>query len=344
MHYSRTMPLVNGHRYHTSTAVFLNEVVKLSISLSMALYDVATHSKSPESATAAGLFSELGRAVFSGDGWKMGIPALLYTLQNSLQYVGVSNLEPVTFQVTYQLKILTTAIFSVVLLGRSLSPRKWVSLLLLMVGVATVQMPLGSTEATVLSIKDLKNGVAFHSPRSIWDLKALGNAAAGQLSKRSATYEGIDEDFAAANPQLNTSVGMPAVLVACFLSGMAGVYFEKILKDPKGGETHRQSMWIRSVQLSFYSLWPALLIGVYYKDGTDITKTGFFAGYNWVVWLAIILQAAGGVVVALAVNYADNIAKNFATSISIIVSSSASVLFSDFHITWLVCIPAQSFF
>ncbi|KAK5119691.1 hypothetical protein LTR85_007267 [Meristemomyces frigidus] len=334
MHYSRVMPLVNGQRYYTSTAVFLNEVIKLAISLTMALYEIATDPKIPETSTAAGLFGELGRAVFTGDSWKMAIPAMLYTLQNTLQYVGLSNLDASTFQVTYQLKILTTAVFSVMLLGRTLGLRKWLSLLLLTVGVAIVQIPTEPREAPVLSIKDLKDGMAFHSPRNIWDLKALGNAAAGQLSKRSATYEGIDEDFAAANPQLNATIGLIAVAVACVLSGMAGVYFEKILKDSKG-DAHLVSVWIRNVQLSFYSLWPALFIGVLFKDGEHIAKTGFFTGYNWVVWLAIVVQATGGVIVALVVNYTDNIAKNFATSISIIVSFLASVFFFDFHITSL---------
>ncbi|KAK4545901.1 hypothetical protein LTR36_002465 [Oleoguttula mirabilis] len=334
MHYSRVMPLVNGQRYYTSTAVFLNEVIKLAISLTMSLYEIATDPTIPETSTAAGLFGELGRAVFTGDSWKMAIPAMLYTLQNSLQYVGLSNLDAATFQVTYQLKILTTAVFSVLLLGRSLGLRRWLSLLLLTVGVAIVQIPTESRDAPVLSIKDLKDGVAFHSPRSIWDLKALGNAAAGQLSKRSATYEGIDEDFAAANPQLNATIGLTAVAVACVLSGMAGVYFEKILKDSKG-DAHTVSVWVRNVQLSFYSLWPALFIGVLFKDGEHLAKTGFFTGYNWVVWLAIVAQATGGVIVALVVNYTDNIAKNFATSISIIVSFLASVFFFDFHITSL---------
>jgi hypothetical protein len=37
--------------------------------------------------------------------------------------------------------------------------------------------------------------------------------------------------------------------------------------------------------------------------------------------------------VALVINYADNIAKNFATSISILVSCIASVYFFDFKVT-----------
>ena len=43
-------------------------------------------------------------------------------------------------QVTYQLKILTTALFSVLMLRRSLSKLQWLSLLLLFTGVAIVQV------------------------------------------------------------------------------------------------------------------------------------------------------------------------------------------------------------
>ncbi len=45
------------------------------------------------------------------------------------------------FQVTYQLKILTTAGFSVLLMGRRLTAWQWSSLLLLTCGIALVQLP-----------------------------------------------------------------------------------------------------------------------------------------------------------------------------------------------------------
>lgn len=60
------------------------------------------------------------------------------------QYVALSNLPASIYQVTYQLKILTTAIFSVLFFRRSYSPWKWFALLLLTAGVAVVQMPSGS--------------------------------------------------------------------------------------------------------------------------------------------------------------------------------------------------------
>lgn len=328
MHYSRIMPLVGGHRYYTSTAVFLNEVIKFAISLTVALYDLST--TMPPSTPASTLFSELTRLVLTGDSWKLAIPAMLYVLQNNLQYVAVSNLDAATFQVTYQLKILTTAFFSVTMLGRSLNLQRWLSLILLMAGVAIVQIPSGP-EHPVPTLQELKEGhTGFHFARTLEGLRGLGRAVAGNLQlARSATYEGIDKDDAMNNPQQDSSIGLIAVIASCAISGLAGVYFEKVLKDSGS----KVSLWIRNVQLSFYSLFPALFIGVIFKDGADIEKTGFFIGYNWVVWTAITLQALGGIVVALVVNYADSIAKNFATSISILLSFFVSVFFFDFNIT-----------
>lgn len=336
MHYSRIMPPVGGHRYFTSTAVFLNEVIKLGISLSLALNDVSKNMSSSTPATA--LFAELFRQVFTGDSWKLAVPAMLYTLQNSLQYIAVGNLDAATFQVTYQLKILATAIFSVIMLNRVLSPQKWFSLVLLMIGVAVVQIPTGP-DNSVPTMKDLREGhTGWQFPRTVEEMRDLGSVAAGQLlSKRSATYEGIEEDFSMHNPQLNASLGLLAAIIACVLSGLAGVYFEKVLKD-SGSHV---SLWIRNVQLSFYSLFPALFIGVMFKDGADISKFGFLVGYNWVVWTAVAFQAMGGVMVSLVVNYADNIAKNFATSISILISFMASVLFFNLRITLSVSYPCQ---
>ena len=322
MHYSRIMPLVGGHRYFTSTAVFLNEVLKLAICLTVALYDISR--QLAPSTPATSLFSTLYSSAFTADSWKLAIPASLYTLQNSLQYVAVSNLDAATFQVTYQLKILTTALFSVALLGRSLSMRKWVALVLLTLGVAIVQLP--STDSSTLGpLRDAQS--RFYFPRSLADLQGTGEGAAPHLSKRSATYEGIEEDQGLQHPQMNATVGLLAVVAACTVSGLAGVYFEKVLKDTPS------SLWIRNVQMAFYSLFPAFLFGVVMKDGEGIAKSGFFVGYNWVVWTSVTFQALGGVLVALCVNYADNIAKNFATSISIIVSFLASVWFFDFEVS-----------
>ncbi|TVY22858.1 UDP-galactose transporter [Lachnellula hyalina] len=332
MHYSRIMPQVGGHRYFTSTAVFLNEVLKLSLSLTIAMYDISR--TLPPSTPATVLFEQLYMSVFSGDGWKLAIPATLYTLQNSLQYIAVSNLDAVHFQILYQLKILTTALFSVTMLGRALSSKKWIALVLLTIGVTIVQIPTNPSD----------DQSRFYFPRSFHEIGQLSNGAvevareltkrgmeqlSGGLEKRSATYEGIEEDLGLVKPIMNYSIGLSAVLIASLISGLTGVYFEKVLKE----STQHVTVWTRNVQLSFYSFFPALIIGVIFKDGEEISKEGFFVGYNSVVWTAIVFQAVGGVLVAMCINYADNIAKNFATSISIVLSFLFSVWFFDFQVT-----------
>ena len=68
------------------------------------------------------------------------MPALCYTLQNNLWYHALSNLDPVTAAVTSQLKVFTTAIASVVMLGRRVNTKQWGALTLLMGGMILMQL------------------------------------------------------------------------------------------------------------------------------------------------------------------------------------------------------------
>jgi len=72
------------------------------------------------------------------------------------------------------------------------------------------------------------------------------------------------------------------------------------------------------------------LCGAFVWDGQAIGEHGFFQGYNAVVFATVCVQAAGGLIVAMVIKYADNILKGFATSLSIILSTVASIFIFNF--------------
>ncbi|XP_054859486.1 UDP-galactose translocator [Eublepharis macularius] len=129
--YVRTLP---GDRFFATTAVVMAEVLKGATCLLLIFIQKQGNLKQ------FALFLYDSVVVQYVDTLKLAVPSLIYTLQNNLQYVAISNLPAATFQVTYQLKILTTAVFSVLMLRKSLSRLQWLSLVLLFAGVAIVQV------------------------------------------------------------------------------------------------------------------------------------------------------------------------------------------------------------
>lgn len=148
MRYSRIVQKPGQTMYIASTAVFLAEVLKIIACLLVMRHQQGSWDR----------FSTMVRREILGkpsETLKMLIPSGLYALQNNLLYVALSNLEAATFQVTYQMKIMSTAIFSVALLGRSLTRDKWLALLLLMIGVTLVQSQSMSSSSTTSKVEDI---------------------------------------------------------------------------------------------------------------------------------------------------------------------------------------------
>ncbi|KAF8945924.1 hypothetical protein BGZ46_005914 [Entomortierella lignicola] len=286
LRYSRVNVDPDQPIYLASTAVFIAEILKF-----LTCFIVLAYKTKSMSRTRYILRKDLLEQ--PKEILKMLVPSGLYALQNNLLYLALSNLEAATFQVTYQLKILSTALFSVVLLNRRLSFQKWFALCLLMVGVTMVQLQASSSSATSSSDAD------------------------------STSEEPYDQDFTSTGPTQNHIVGLIAVLISCVSSGFAGCYFEKVLK---GAET---DMWVRNMQLGISGTTFSFLAMFY--DRQLIYEGGFLQGYTLMTWMVVANQALGGLLVAIVVKYADNILKGFATSLAIIVSGFISVYFFDFR-------------
>ncbi|KAM0753551.1 nucleotide-sugar transporter [Meredithblackwellia eburnea MCA 4105] len=320
LHYSRTST-EPSKVYSAASAVLLNEILKLCISFLISLNASVREQREhaydplPEDDLEEGkegkerrdessdvdeqdgrtlrrvkkALKQIRSEVFSYDCWKLAVPAALYVVQNNLQFVAASNLDVPTFQITYNLKILTTAVFSVLMLKKQLGGKKWVALVLLAVGVAVVQL------------SSSKPDVASNASHEMDQLK-----------------------------------GLVAVFTACMTSGLAGVYFEMVLKGSKA------SIWTRNIQLSIFSFIPAALPIVlpriqyaFAADPTLAPPPPVFAHFGFWAWAVVMCQVLGGLVTALVIKYADNLLKGFATSLSIVLSFLSGVVLFNFQVTWM---------
>ncbi|VDN23844.1 unnamed protein product, partial [Cylicostephanus goldi] len=176
------------------------------------------------------------------DTLKVCIPAMVYIVQNNLFYVAASHLDAATFMITSQLKIFTAAIFTVIILKRSLTRTQWFALAILFVGVSLVQLQTSKTDSS---------GMAGQRP----------------------------------------FIGFLAVVIACCLSGFAGIYFEKILKG-----SAPVSLWMRNIQMCVFAI-PASFGGVMWQDGKVVMEHGLLYGFDWVVWLTVLWYCVGGMVI-----------------------------------------------
>uniref|UniRef100_A0A6P6YJ38 Midasin n=1 Tax=Dermatophagoides pteronyssinus TaxID=6956 RepID=A0A6P6YJ38_DERPT len=148
LRYSRKTSSPN-EAYINSTAVLLSEFVKFFICIVVIIY----------SESIGGLYYILKDEIFGKpkEFSKILVPAFLYTVQNNLLFLALTNLDAATYQVTYQFKIITTALFSRLILHKDLSSRQWFSLFLLMFGVIFVQWPNDNRQRSSSSIQMNEN-------------------------------------------------------------------------------------------------------------------------------------------------------------------------------------------
>lgn len=122
--YSRTLLPA----YLPSVAVCLSELLKLCAAWWLLVLEVGSTRRALQQVSA--LLAEHSRVTM-----QFAVPALCYTIQNNLWYYSLSNLDPITAAVTSQMKVITTALASVLMLGRRLSAVQWSALFLLTLGM-----------------------------------------------------------------------------------------------------------------------------------------------------------------------------------------------------------------
>ncbi|EFP84463.2 uncharacterized protein PGTG_10183 [Puccinia graminis f. sp. tritici CRL 75-36-700-3] len=347
----------SGELYNPATAIFLTEALKALISLTILLIQYPSPSLYPCS-----LFTRLRLLLFHSLGphhalhiLDMFIPAFLYTVQNHLLYISITELEPAIYLLTSQLKILTSALSSVMICERKLVRPQWMCLWTLVLGVMMVQFePIDQHHHP----QQMFTWRAAHHLRGIFALvlSAIASGLAGAWFERSLLLN------KQANPQHPTQT-----LITTKHEQHQDVHEEHPTKDrptspsksnrlahhilepsPSRPKEEGPNLWTKNLQLSVPSLLISyLMIYVAPESRKHVREHGFFFGFLgsqylisptsahhssnagpstriWLVWAIILYHSVGGILVSIIVKQSGHLVKNFATCFSIVLSILAS--------------------
>ncbi|CAG0893603.1 unnamed protein product [Cyprideis torosa] len=272
--------------YIPTVAVLMNEALKMIVSISLLYLSEKSRFKSS-------LYHHFVED-FTGTA-KVAVISLIYVIQNTLFYVGNSHLDGAVFQ----------------------------------------GFRAGPAERLIIIAEDSRALIWVLNQSKIFFTVILAKFILGQSFKQSQ-YGAITALIAGiilvqtaqvksgavrkATGEESKLIGSLACITSAFLSGVAGIFFEKVLK-----KTPHVSLWMRQVQLASLSL-PIAFLQCWTYDIHEILEKGFFYGFDSFVWFVVTVQALGGLTIALVIKYADNIVKIFATSMAIVLTSILSVV------------------
>ena len=291
LRYSRTRP---GTPYLASTAVMMNESCKFCVCV-FSLY--AQRGFSVRRAWRGFRDEILGKP---SETFKLMVPSGLYCLQNNLLFLALTNLDAATYQVSTQLSCSLKCEVSQFFSSGHLSAQDFDNCNLL--GVPFKEAHSAYTMAGLVNTHHrclLSPGLSCPILRemdqtiddSFFQLPTVSTATSDDAK--------VNSDIGAKNASLHQQtrdlghdvleshkqmIGLIAVLCACFSSGFAGVFFEKLVKTGA-----QQSVVIRNLQLGIFSLFFSTS-AVIYNDMEPIMKAGFFQGYTPIVVIIIALQ------------------------------------------------------
>uniref|UniRef100_A0AC34RDC2 Membrane-bound transcription factor site-2 protease n=2 Tax=Panagrolaimus sp. JU765 TaxID=591449 RepID=A0AC34RDC2_9BILA len=194
----------SSEMYSSCAVVFLSEVVKCCICLAFLFKDSNFSLNSYKNILMREFFKKPKELL------KMSVPSMTYALQNNLDFIALSNLDAGIYQVTTQLKVVTTAIFMMIFLGRKFSQRRWISIILLFIGVAAVQL-------NNLDSKVVKKSTENHLKGLIAVLSTCITAGFAGVYFEKMLKDGSSTPFWIRNLQMYVS-GIIWAFIGCFMS------------------------------------------------------------------------------------------------------------------------------
>jgi probable UDP-sugar transporter A4 len=263
--------------------------------------------------------------IFVFDSLSFAVPAFLYFVNNNLAVYIQLFMDSTSYQMMSNLKIFSTAILYYLIIGKSLTKIKWISLFLLFfAGLFYSFANIKSIENYYLDESDLqqffnqndKTGRVIIEQKSEEKL----NLDRDKNSITNTKMRPVDQIYI-------TDVGFLLMIIYCFISGLSGVYNEYLLKL-----NFKDSIFVQNIYLYIYGCLFNFLYVLfqmksyeYSNDNLNIFEN-FFKGFNYFTWTIIMTQVFNGFLMSFLMKYSNNITRLFVISSSLIITTFLSVL------------------
>mmetsp|Transcript_6363 Transcript_6363/g.14365 ORF Transcript_6363/g.14365 Transcript_6363/m.14365 type:complete len:401 (+) Transcript_6363:352-1554(+) len=213
------------------------------------------------------------------------LPATIYLIQNMCSLLAYQNLDAITYNVLNQTKTLSAALCCYLIMKKKQSTVQMLALLLLL-GAALVMEKIVPMNMML---------------PSYW------------MSGKSADDEETKNIMTNLSPR-HFSHGVLPIMVASFLSGLAGAITQKSL------QVGNRNALLFTIELCVASILLLLASFVTSDDGKQIRERGFFDEWTLLTLVPILTNSAGGILVGLVIKYAGTVRKGFALIFGILLS------------------------
>ncbi|TPP67390.1 UDP sugar transporter protein SLC35A4 [Fasciola gigantica] len=227
------------------------------------------------------------------------VPAILYAINNNLGMFMQLEMDPATYQVLGNFKILSTAILFRLIIRRPLSLIQWFSLLLLL--LAGITHSYGSLMA--------KNAIPSSTN------KTVGHGVAENTPKATFLHISI--------------VGIFMISIYCTISGLSGVYTEYVMKKRAQMSIHLQNAMLYVFGVLINGL--AFVTDVLCSDDNS-ASWNVFKGFSHWTWLLIITQSVSGIFMGFVMKFSNNITRLFIISAAMLVTTFSAMLVFSLHL------------
>lgn len=258
---------------------------------------------------------------------KWAVPAFLYFLDNLIIFYVMTYLQPAMAVLFSNFVILTTAVLFRIVLKRRLSWVQWAALVILFLSIVSLTMGSGSSQNAIAvpglhphQLSTPSNSCVLYTQH----LEQMRNSSA-----RVSSLPGQAWMDRAVERLRSLGVGHILLIVQCFISAMANIYNEKILKE---GDQITESIFIQNSKLyAFGVVFNALTLGLGHESRGITAHCGLLHGHNVYSLCLVVVTAALGLSVAFILKFRDNMFHVLTGQITTVLVTALSLFLFDFR-------------